>query len=57
MKKKFEMPIVDIRCFEFENVVTASGDPDPRTANEKGRSDLSSKGIGSESIFDLTIVP
>lgn len=35
MKKKFEMPAVNIHIFQLENVITASGGP--KTASEKAQ--------------------
>lgn len=35
MKKKFEMPAVNIHIFQLENVITASGGP--QTASEKAQ--------------------
>ena len=38
MKKKFEMPAVNIHIFQLENVITASGGPQtPHTASEKAQ--------------------
>lgn len=50
MKKKFEMPIVDIRTFELENVVTSSsgGAPDTQlSASEKATKDLNDMNVTS----------
>ena len=47
MKKKFEIPAVDIHMFQLENVITSSGgDVDtPQTANEKAAAALGTNSL------------
>lgn len=54
MKKKFEMPAVEIRSFECENIATTGSNPDPtnKPANQKAREAF---GTSVQGIFDLDV--
>lgn len=53
MKKIFEMPSVEIRSFECENIATNGSSPD-QTAYDKAVQDLQNKGVNST--FNLKVV-
>lgn len=43
MKKKFEMPAVNIHIFQLENVITASGGP--KTASDYAKEDFGGSSV------------
>lgn len=45
MKKKFEIPVVNIRAFHPENIITASGTELPKTASQKAQESLADTGV------------
>ncbi len=54
MKKIFDAPTINVKSFNRENILTASGDM-PKTASEKAAEALNNGGESVVSIIRLTI--